>query len=233
MQDVIKNYLKLFVLINAAESAELIGRYYPEYARLFIKKEPDLYVKFLYLRAFVETEYVKLLTEEDHFELFELTCKYSPPDVLPMIKSSQTIEIDKALPICTKYRVIDACIHIHTMLGDMQSAVNLVAEELEADLVEAILSKHHICAPSIDLVKEEPELQKAYQTVVITFELLSKAPNQLTDRMWKDIFLSFQLPLYIIQPKNNLFHLSSTICYFIQQYIMEIIVCDSTFYIVQ
>ena len=202
MQDVIKNYLKLFVLINAAESAELIGRYYPEYARLFIKKEPDLYVKFLYLRAFVETEYVKLLTEEDHFELFELTCKYSPPDVLPMIKSSQTIEIDKALPICTKYRVIDACIHIHTMLGDMQSAVNLVAEELEADLVEAILSKHHICAPSIDLVKEEPELQKAYQTVVITFELLSKAPNQLTDRMWKDIFLSFQLPLYIIQPKN-------------------------------
>ncbi|OHT06641.1 hypothetical protein TRFO_25249 [Tritrichomonas foetus] len=202
MQEAIKKHLGLLVLINPEKAVELIGHDYPDYARLFIKKEPNLFIKFLYLRAFAESEYVKILTDEDHFELFELTCKFSPPDVLPMIKSSQSIEIDKALPICTKYRVIDACIHIHTMLGDMQSAVNLVAEELEADLVDAIQSRQRINAPSIDLVKEEPELKKAYETVLITFELLSKAPNQLTDRMWKDIFLSFQLPLYLIQPKS-------------------------------
>ena len=222
MQEAIRNNLPLLVLIDSDKTVELMRKQMPKnYNDEFIRKEQNQYVKFLYLRsAAASPECSKMLTEENQFELFELTCKFSPPDVLPMLKSSQTIEIDKALPTCTKNRVIDACIYIHTMLGDMQSAVNLVAEELEADLVDAIQSGKEIKAPSIDLVKEEPELKKAYDTVVITFDLLSKAPNQLSDRMWKDIFLAFQLPLWLVQQSKDE-NLQTSICYFFAFFIVE------------
>lgn len=199
MKASIKKNLSLLVLINPKKAANLISRSYPEYHRDFLTKDAQPYIKFLYMRAFSQMDQGTELSAADQIELFRLTCQYSPMDVLPMLKTSHTIQIDEALPVCTEYRVIDACIHIHTMLGDMQSAVNLVADELEFVLVEAINSGHKIIAPSIDLVKEAPELKKAYDTVIITFDLLSKAPEvgQLLDRMWKDIFLAFQLPLWL------------------------------------
>lgn len=227
MKQTINNTLSLLVLIDADKAVELIGNDYQEeiISHQFLKSNAEKFVKYLYLKSLVNSDYFNLINpaqqEKDINQLFELTCEFSPQDVLPMIKSSETIEIDKALPTCQKYRVIDACIYIHTMLGDMQSAVNLVSEELEANLVEPIQSGQPINAPSIDLVKEEPALQKAYNTVVITFDLLSKAPNQLTDRMWKDIFLSFQLPLWLIQQENVDENLKRSICYFFAFFIVE------------
>ena len=198
MQDAIRNNLVLLVLIDADESAKMIGKDYPEYHRIFVTRGAQPFVKFKYLKAMANSKYNQVMSDDDYFELFKLTCQFAPPEVLPMLKTSHTIQIDEALPVCLQYRVIDACIHIDTMLGDMQAAVDLVAEELEAVLVDAINSKKKMKVISLDLVKEEEALRKAYDTVLITFDLLSKAPEigSLLEKMWKNIFLAFQLPLW-------------------------------------
>ena len=197
---VIDNF-SLLLLIDADKAADLSAKYFPEEHQAFLKKDIDSFVKFLYLRALNKSEYGQsIMSKDDEFELLTLTCRYSPPDVLLMIKTTQTIPLEYALRICKQYRVIDACMHIHTLRGDIQAAVNLVAEEIEAVLVEAIQKGGNIYAPSVDLVKEAPELKKAYETVLVTFDLISKAPKvgQLLDKMWKDTFLAFQLPLYLV-----------------------------------
>ncbi|KAH0788596.1 vacuolar protein sorting-associated protein 8 isoform X3 [Histomonas meleagridis] len=195
---VIENF-PLLLLINASKAAELLAKYFPDYHATFLKMDIDPFIKFLYLRALSKSEYKDLLTHDNNFDLLTMMCKFAPKEVLPMIKASQDISVEDALRVCKQYRVIDTCMHIHTLRGDIQAAVNLVAEEIEAVLVEAIQKGGVIYAPSVDLVKEAPELKKAYETVLVTFDLMSKAPKvgQLLDRMWKDTFLAFQLPLYL------------------------------------
>ncbi|KAH0786236.1 RING zinc finger-containing protein [Histomonas meleagridis] len=195
---VLENF-PLLILINADKASELLGKYFPDYHATFLKLDIDPFIKFLYLKALSKSDYRDLLSHDNYYDLLTMTCKFAPQEVLPMIKASQDISVEDALRVCKQYRVIDTCMHIHTLRGDIQAAVNLVAEEIEAVLVEAIQKGGVIYAPSVDLVKEAPELKKAYETVLVTFDLMSKAPKvgQLLDRMWKDTFLAFQLPLYL------------------------------------
>ena len=198
MLKVMEPMFTMLVLMDPDQAAKLLGREDPRFHGIYVSRSSTPYSKFLYLKALANSRYNKLMTEEDYFELLKSSCQYAPPEVLPMLKASHTIQIDEALPVCLQFRVIDACIHIHTMLGDMQAAVDLVAEELEAVLVDAINSKKKMKVISLDLVKEEEAIRKAYDTVLITFDLLSKAPEigSLLEKMWKKIFLAFQLPLW-------------------------------------
>jgi hypothetical protein len=199
MRTAVRNNFQLLVLADAKKAVSLIHQYDPQFHAKFLKGENQPFVIFLYLQAVNASPYVKTLTENEQFERFRLMCQYASSEVKQAIEDSQVIDLAQALPICQQYRVMDACIHIHTMLGDMQAAVNFIAEELEAVLVDAVTSGYPIRAVSLDLVKDEPQLKKPYETVVVAFDLLSKAPEigTLLEKMWKKAFLAFQLPMWM------------------------------------
>jgi hypothetical protein len=196
----------LLILVDADETVKFFGEQDLQFTKDFIKSDCNSFIKFRFLAALDRSpQFSSLLTLDDRFDLLQLACQFAPSEVLPMLKSSQAIPLDDALPICSQYRVIDACIHIHTRRGDVQSAVNLVAEELEAVLADAVRQNDSFNVVSLDLVKDEPALAKAYETLMIAFELLAKTPERggLLESVWKNIFRAFQLPLWLSGEKRE------------------------------
>jgi len=212
--DALKTHFSLIVLTDPEKAVNMIVNICPEFHREIMNISTGQYFKYLYLKVYYQYENTHFpvdspmrLTSEDVKELFTLTCQFEPALALPMLKDRKptTMQIDKAGPIAVQYRVIDASIHIKTMLGALPSAVILLQEELEYVLVEAIESKKPIRVENIDLIGDDPVLKKSYNTVLMAFDLLSKAPNlgTILNKMWHDIFLSFQLPLWLASKPDH------------------------------
>lgn len=200
IQLAIEENIQVLILIDAAKTAKIIGEMWPDYHRPLMRKDIGGYAKYLYLKEMSKNPVcAPLVTEDDTMEYFMLICQYCPEEALPMLKTTSCIMFDKALPICERNRVVDACVHIHTMLGDNQSAVQMVSEELQQELVEILHNKKKPRVLSLDRVGDDKYLKVPYHTILLAFELLAKTPSlgMKLDEMWRDIFRAFQLPMYL------------------------------------
>lgn len=214
-----KENSSLLILIDSKKFVDLVIERYPQFHEDYLKRSLEPYLKFIYLKAIAST---KLETPSTDMEAFELTCKYAPSEALSLLTATHSIRLDQALPICLRYRVIDACIHIHTMLGNYEDAVQLVGDELERILVLKIRSGVPLRVQSIDLVGEDESLKDAYKTVLLVFKLLEKTPEvgQNLEKMWQNIFLRFRLPLWLSKSIPDL-ESKRSITYFFAFFVVE------------
>lgn len=203
----VENNIDLLILISPADALELIATQFQDLHVFIMAADIKPYAKWIYLRHLIESEYCEtLLREEDHRELFELACQFESERALPLLESGMTsLKFDEALPICTRYHVLDACIHIHTILGNYPAAVTLMADEIEYELTTIIKKHKSVYVPSIDTVKEAPELTTAYNDVQLSFELLQSAPDvgDMHDKLWRSLLLGFQLPLWLTKDLSD------------------------------
>ena len=198
----IQHNFQVLVLLDPIEAVKLVHDSWPEFHRIFMAMDSKPFAKYVYMKTINDNpDWAGCFTEEDTFEYFKLICQFCPDEALPMLKATHTIMFDEALPICMRNRVVDACVHIHTMLGDNESAVKMISEELQQELVEILHSRKKLRVSSIDRVRDEPNLVKPYNTIYLAFDLLDKTPELgvMLDEMWRDIFKAFQLPMYLIE----------------------------------
>ena len=196
----IEEHIQVLILIDAAKTAKLVAEKMPEFHRTVMRKDIGSYTKYLYLKEMSKNpDCQHLVSDDDTMEYFVLICQFCPEEALPMLKTTSCIMFDKALPICERNRVVDACVHIHTMLGDNQSAVQMVSEELQQELVEILHNKKKCRVASLDRVGDDKYLRVPYNTIQLACDLLAKTPSLGTklEEMWRDIFRAFQLPMYL------------------------------------
>ena len=225
IRQAIKHNFQTLILIDAKKAVHLVIDSWPEFHRIFMGMEPNAYVKFMYMKTINDNpEWQKIFTDQDIFDYFKLICQFQPEQALPMLKQTHTIMFDEALPICMQNRVVDACVHIHTMLGDNEAAVKMISEELQQELVEIIHSGKKVRVTSIDRVRDDDNLIKPYNTIYLAFDLLDKTPELglMLDEMWRDIFKAFQLPMYLIEKVQDSKTKNSFILFF-AFFIVEVI----------
>jgi hypothetical protein len=60
---------------------------------------------------------------DNHLKYFKMVCQFEPQSAHEIFRTSRSIQVDEALPICHQFRVIDASVSISTMLGNFETAV--------------------------------------------------------------------------------------------------------------
>jgi hypothetical protein len=91
------------------------------------------------------------------------------------------------------------------MFGDFETAISLVAEELEQELIDALESGNEVIVVSIYRSGDDSNMQKPLHTVQIMFDLLQKSPEILNSKtlIWHKLFGAFQLPIFLSQNHEN------------------------------
>jgi len=209
--------IQFLILQDSHKVVEIVLKYFPDYHKTFISQVSVSIVKFQYLKSIVNDESLSSkLSADDQFLYFQLLCEFEPHKVLSYLRSTPSILLDAALPFVLRFHVVEACVYVYRMLGNIEAAASLISEELENDLVSVCDSNMTVNVPSIDRVADDKLMRKPFQTLQIAFNIVDLAPKlgQTLQKMWKGLFNAFQLPLWLSQALTNVDTKKSIILFF-------------------
>lgn len=192
--------LQVLILLNTKKTLDLIFNHFPDMHEKFLSSAIKPVVRYMYIRAIMhDRRYSDKISENDVMSYFALLCQFAPNEVLPMIKENHDFNIEKALPVCIKYHVVDACVHIYTMIGKPTSGMHLISDEIEYNLYTMIKKNVPLKIPTISRVAFIDEISTPYKLVRLAIDVLDNSPavGHTLEKMWHLIFKAFQIPLWM------------------------------------
>lgn len=165
---------------------------------------------FKYLSALFETSEDKNKSFDAKFvlELFKLYCQFEPSNASHFLNTATTWEdfdLDEALKVAQKFKLIDCEIIIHRMHSNAIEAVKLIVTEIEVSLLELIDSDAPIEFADVAQMNKSESVSRQYNAVMCAIQLLESLDDKENETVqrWIDTFLAFQFPLYHMKTKGN------------------------------
>ncbi|EAX94197.1 hypothetical protein TVAG_479620 [Trichomonas vaginalis G3] len=198
------NYIQSFIIASPENAVRIVNEYVPTLHNN-IGTVCNTFCEWLYLAAMIGSKYDFILTQTDRTRYFVLMCKYAPEKVVKYLDETPDINLDAALEACLSNSVLKGSIKIYMLQSESQKAIELMAGENERLLVTLIQSGQEIILTSADRVQEEPLLKDALENIKMALTTAEKAPNakDIVTKMWKTLFQSFQLPIWLSQNKSS------------------------------
>jgi hypothetical protein len=164
------SHLSDLIDLNADDTTHLILYHFTEdYEKIIdaLSVYPNVQFKFLKIligideSSSINNPTSELLQQRDiqvgtglHKTFLALMCQYEPQRVLSYLRShAENFELDFALNLCKKYKIIDATAHLLETAGDTSGAVNLYLESL-AELIFTLKKRLVQEAKVIDINNE-------------------------------------------------------------------------------
>lgn len=199
-----ENHIQAFIIADPEKSVTVINEYVPQLHKN-ISTLCNSFCEWLYLSSMVGSKYEILMTQNDRTRYFALMCKYCPEKVIHYLDETPDINLEAALEACLQNNVLKGSIKIYALQSETQKAIELMANENERILIDLIQEEKDIILTSADRVAEEPLLREALDNIKLAIQTAEKAPNakDIVVNMWKTLFQSFQLPIWLSQNKSS------------------------------